>query len=157
MAEHCKRNDGRILKQKKTNAGYLSVALCKDGKIKYFLVHRLVATAFIPNQNSYPQINHKDEDKTNNIVENLEWCTAKYNSNYGTGSKRNALMRLNNPRRSKKVQQLDDEDNVINTFSSLHEASRITGIYLANISSVCNGKKRHAGCYKWKFANQNTF
>jgi len=56
----------------------------RDGDRKKFPVHRLVASTFIPNPNNYPQINHKDEDKTNNSISNLEWCTAKYNINYGT-------------------------------------------------------------------------
>ena len=67
----------------KNNSGYLIVGLHKDGKIKNFLIHRLVAEAFIENVNDLPQVNHKDENKLNNCVENLEWCSAKYNSNYG--------------------------------------------------------------------------
>ena len=62
---------------------YLGVTLSKEGKRKSFLVHRLVAEAFIPNPNNLPQINHKDENKYNNKAENLEWCTASYNDNYG--------------------------------------------------------------------------
>lgn len=63
---------------------YLKVALFKNGKRKYYSVHRLVAEAFIPNPNNLPIVNHKDEDKTNNRMDNLEWCTYKYNANYGT-------------------------------------------------------------------------
>lgn len=63
---------------------YLGVCLSKGKSRKCYLIHRLVADAFIPNPNGYPQINHKDENKFNNIVENLEWCTAKYNDNYGS-------------------------------------------------------------------------
>ncbi len=68
--------------------GYKKVHLWKKGKDKPFFVHRLVATAFIDNPNDYPQVNHKDEDKTNNVVTNLEWCTCKYNANYGTKKER---------------------------------------------------------------------
>lgn len=68
----------------KNNKGYSEVALWKDSKRKMFMVHRLVAQAFIPNPNNLPQVNHKDENKTNNIVENLEWCTQSYNNSYGT-------------------------------------------------------------------------
>ena len=68
--------------------GYMCVALCKDKKQKKCRVHRLVAQAFIPNPDNLPGINHKDENKTNNCVENLEWCTVKYNTNYGTSIQR---------------------------------------------------------------------
>lgn len=67
-----------------TNKGYLRVVLCKNGKKKRFQVHRIVAMAFLPNLHNYPQVNHMDENPLNNCVENLEWCTAQYNSNYGT-------------------------------------------------------------------------
>lgn len=72
----------RILKPKQTKDGYLSVALCKDNKLKSHRVHRLVAICFLPNPNNYPVINHKDECKTNNNVDNLEWCSIQYNSIY---------------------------------------------------------------------------
>lgn len=74
----------KILKLKLSKFGYYQICLCKNGKQKWYFVHRLVALAFIPNPNNLPQINHIDENKTNNYVENLEWCTSKYNSNYGT-------------------------------------------------------------------------
>ena len=71
------------LKLHEDKDGYLLVALSKKGKINYFRVHRLVAQAFIENPNELPQVNHKDENKKNNCVDNLEWCTNKYNCNYG--------------------------------------------------------------------------
>ena len=70
--------------------GYLRAYLCKHGKIKAFYVHRIVANAFIDNPKKLPFINHKDECKTNNNVDNLEWCTFEYNINYGTAKKRAA-------------------------------------------------------------------
>lgn len=69
-------------------SGYLNVQLWKDGKVKNKMVHILVAMAFIPNPNNYPQVNHKDEDKTNPIYSNLEWCTRSYNATYGTAIQR---------------------------------------------------------------------
>ena len=72
----------RILKQNTDKDGYKEVALCTDGKLKYFRVHRLVALAFIPNPQNLPLINHKDENPANNIAENLEWCTCSYNTSY---------------------------------------------------------------------------
>ncbi|RFZ78320.1 endonuclease [Lacrimispora amygdalina] len=73
-----------IRKPTVNNRGYFSIRLCKNGKYKAQFIHRLVAIAFIDNPNNLPEVNHKDEDKKNNRVENLEWCTRKYNMNYGT-------------------------------------------------------------------------
>lgn len=75
---------GRILKSFDNKRGYLTIRLSKNGKSSKFYIHRLVAEAFISNPNNYPVINHKDEIKTNNSIDNLEWCTQKYNINYGT-------------------------------------------------------------------------
>ena len=80
--------------------GYLQVGLYKDGKYYHYLVHRLVAEAFIPNPNNLPQVNHIDENKTNNCVWNLEWCDAKYNSNYGT-----KIERYSKARRGKQLSE----------------------------------------------------
>ena len=74
---------GKLLKQR-INQGYYEVALSKDNKKRFFKVHRLIAMTFIPNSNNFPSINHKDENKLNNCVNNLEWCSVKYNCNYGT-------------------------------------------------------------------------
>ena len=81
--------DGQILKPQ-TGSTYAQVYLRVGDKQKWFYVHRLVAQAFIPNPDDLPLINHKDENRLNNCVENLEWCTCKYNINYGTGVKRRA-------------------------------------------------------------------
>lgn len=87
---------GRLLESHLDKDGYLLVTLCKNNKVKLCRVHRLVAEAFIPNPNNYPIINHKDEIKDNNCVENLEWCTHKYNLCYGT-----RLERLSKSRKGK--------------------------------------------------------
>lgn len=81
---------GKQLKQTMHSKGYKTVALTKDGKSKTVFVHRLVAEAFIPNTDKLPMVNHKDEDKTNNFAENLEWCTAAYNRTYGKAVKKHA-------------------------------------------------------------------
>ena len=78
----------KILKPGKNKKGYLRVSLCKNGKQKTFFVHRLVAQAFLENPQNLPQINHKDENKQNNRLENLEWCSCDYNNNYGTRNER---------------------------------------------------------------------
>lgn len=78
-----KYGDWRVLRERKQNYGYLQVALCKEGKIKWLSIHRLVADAFINNDNLFnDQVNHKDENKENNRASNLEWCTAQYNMTY---------------------------------------------------------------------------
>lgn len=82
----------RILKPGVVN-GYLRVSLWKDNKFKNYLVHRLIAMTFIPNPNNYKCINHKDETRKNNKVNNLEWCTHKYNNNYGTINQRRSKKR----------------------------------------------------------------
>lgn len=76
--------------------GYYKVKLCKDGKHKNFRIHRLVALAFLENPFNYTDVNHKDEDKTNNNVDNLEWCTRKYNNNYGTKPERTRKAMMGN-------------------------------------------------------------
>ena len=78
----------KILKTYIDKYGYAYVVLCKNNKTHLATIHRLVAEAFIPNYNNLPQINHKDENKLNNNINNLEWCTCKYNINYGTRTKR---------------------------------------------------------------------
>ena len=87
---------GRILKSYTDTVGYLNVRLCSNGKLKHHLVHRLVAEAFIPNPDNLPQVNHRDEVKNNNSVENLEWCDGKYNVNYGTRKIRERNTKLKN-------------------------------------------------------------
>ena len=75
---------GKILRLETDKDGYKKIQLNKNGKAKKYLVHRLVAMCFIPNPNNLPEINHKDENRANNHVSNLEWCNRKYNCNYGT-------------------------------------------------------------------------
>lgn len=114
------------------------------------MVHRLVAEAFIENSNKLLFVNHKDENKQNNMVDNLEWCNEKYNSNYGTAIQRSSLNRRNDTSRSKKVAQLDLNDNIITIYPSLNEAKRC-GYNLGAISACCRGKYNKYKGYKWKF------
>lgn len=86
----------KILNHKIDKDGYHIVTLSKEGKTKCIGVHRLVAQAFLPNIYNFPMINHKDEDPSNNVVDNLEWCTAKYNANYGTAIERRLETKLKN-------------------------------------------------------------
>lgn len=113
--------------------GYARVVLFNKGIGKRFLVHRLVANAFIPNPYKLPQVNHKDENHCNNVVDNLEWCTAVYNVNYGTGTKRQVA------KRSKTVLQFDLNDNFITEFPSTQEAANKLNISQGLIANCCNG------------------
>ena len=79
---------GKVLSPGKDTDGYLKVCLSCNGKNKMFFVHRLVAEAFLPNPDNLPQVNHKDEDKSNNRVDNLEWCSQLYNNIYGSRMER---------------------------------------------------------------------
>ena len=98
---------GRILKPL-NNQGYFRVALCKENKPKLYSIHRLVAQAFIPNPDGLPQVNHKDENKKNNCVSNLEWCTALYNTRYGTGIKRQVEKRKGVPLSKERKQKISE-------------------------------------------------
>lgn len=129
--------------------GYISVLL-HDGKgnKKNKRVHRLVAQAFIPNTNNYPYVNHKDENKTNNCAYNLEWCTAKYNTNYGTCKDRIASSN------SKPILKYDLEGNYVCEYKSMAEAERIEGINHASICICCNGRVSYQGNCIWIYKDE---
>ena len=144
----------QILKPAKNNCGYLLVTLSKNGKRKGFLIHRLVAEAFIPNPDNLSQVNHKDEIKTNNNYLNLEWCTASYNNSYGTRIERVSEKRTGvfNTKISKPVKQFDLRGNFIQEFPSIMEVERKFGYNNSHISSACNGKRQTANGYRWSYA-----
>lgn len=131
----------RVLVGCKDKDGYLRVDLCKDGREKKCKVHRLVAKAFIPNPEGLPQVNHKDECKTNNVLSNLEWCDAKYNVNYGTRTGRT----------SKTVYQYTLDGLLVKSYPSANEAKRRTGYNQGLISACCNGKLKHAYGFIWSY------
>lgn len=101
---------GRLMKRSLSSIGYEMTTLTKDGKQKTYLIHRLVALAFIPNPENLEEINHKDEVKTNNRVENLEWCTRKYNLNYGTYRERMSALKTGKPNPRKNKIQVEEYD-----------------------------------------------
>lgn len=138
----------KILKYGKSGKGYFFVNLCKNGEYKSYIVHRLIAKAFIPNPENLPEVNHKDENKQNNCVENLEWCTHKYNNNYRT--RNNRMAKAN----SKPILQFTKNGEYINQWSSAIEIERKLGFYQTNISKCCLGKIKTAYNYTWRFAEQ---
>ena len=130
-----KHKDEKLLKPSYDKDGYKQVILCNNGKGKKWFIHRLVAIHFLPNPNNLPQVNHKDEDKANNVVENLEWCTCKYNINYGTAKNKKA--------KSQGRQVLCITTGEI--FYSVREAGRHYSISKSHISECCKGKAKSAG------------
>ena len=147
------QRSGKVLKPLKKRNGYYQVCLRHNGKAKYISIHRLVALAFIPNPNKLSCVNHKDEDKANNIESNHEWCTQKYNSNYGTRNERLRKYAISNVMRP--VVQYDMEGNVIDTFESLSDAENKTGISNINIGGVCKGRRKSTHGYVFKFLNHD--
>lgn len=174
---------GVVLKQTNHSRGYKTVPLTKNGKTKQEYVHRIVASAFIPNPDNLPAVNHKDEDKTNNFVENLEWCTVAYNNNYGGKTKKQAekirgvshneahrekissslkqyykthisasIGRASEKR--KPIFQFDLDGNFIREYSSVHEASSGIISRRRNITAVCNGKRKSAYGYIWRWGQR---
>lgn len=139
-----KGTDERFLKLHKARNGYLMVSLHSNLGYKRKLVHRLVAEAFIPNLNEYPCVNHKDENKENNAVDNLEWCTYQYNNNYGTARERASVAR-----HKPCIGKYADGTEV--RFDSCTLASEALGISQGNIWGACNGLHKRAGGLEWRY------
>ena len=130
--------------------GYLKVVLYKNNSTKTIGLHRLLALTFIPNPNNWPQVNHKDENKLNNSISNLEWCTAKYNCNYGTRTKRS----LEHGHLASSITQglpikCIETDTI---YYSVREAARQLNIHHSGILKVLNGEYNQTGGYHFKYA-----
>lgn len=148
-----RRFDTKKAKVKSLNIyGYPQVNLYKNGKAYLRRVHRLVAIAFIPNPDNLPMINHKDENPCNNVVDNLEWCDAKYNVNYGGGNEKRALSH------SKPVLQYSLTGQLIKEWHSATEAARELGFPQSGINWCCLRKPKHNSCkgYIWRFKNDKS-
>lgn len=137
----------KILNGRKNKDGYLQLNLCKDGKIKMFSAHRLVAQSFLDNPDNLCEINHIDEDKTNNKVENLEWCNRKQNCNHRSRNERIAKSH------SKPILQFNKEGDFIRKWESTTQVKRELGFNQGNISSCCKGKLKLTRGYKWGYAD----
>ena len=141
----------KILKPFSPVEGYLKVSLSKNGKSKQFFIHRLVAITFIPNPKNLPEVNHiKEFEKSNNRVENLEWCDHSYNQNYGTRNER--VSKKMSKIKCKKVIQYDLKGNYIKTWNSIKEAEKEVGS--THISQCTKGKFKQTKGYIWRYANE---
>lgn len=134
----------QVLKPRVDRGGYLQIDLRKGGKRKTCRVHRLAAYAFIPNDNPTEKIevNHVDENKANNHVSNLEWCTREQNCNHGTRTERSVKAR------SKKVKCVETGE----VFESAYEVERKTGLTQSGVWACCKGKYKTCGGYHWEYA-----
>lgn len=141
---------GRVLKPRSDKCDYLVVHLCKDGKRTTKTAHRLVAQAFIPNPEGLPQVNHKNEVKNDNRVENLEWCDAAYNLAYGTARTRKSQT-MTNGKRSKAVLQIDPNTmEILREWPSTAECGR-NGFNSSLVSACCLGKQKTHKGFIWKY------
>jgi hypothetical protein len=138
----------RLLHPRINNKGYLLVNLCKNGTLKTFKVHILVGKHFLVNPDGLSEINHKDEDKSNNRFDNLEWCTRSYNVNYGTRIARQRLTL------TKPVCQYDKYGQFIALYDSITQASQIVGISVQHISTCCKKKYPYAGGFVWRYLEE---
>lgn len=144
-----KTKDSFIMKLD-THSPYTSIQLSKKGKSKYFLVHRLVALAFIPDYFEGAVINHKDENKRNNNADNLEWCTVQHNNRYGSRSFN--ISEAN----STPVVGINVQTGSQIFLKSMTEAEGL-GFSSAHISYCASGKIKIHGGYKWKKLNKDTY
>ena len=135
----------RILRPGIDGYGYMFVCLCNDNVMKYFKLHRLVAQAFIPNIDNLSEINHKDENKLNNCVENLEWITCIDNCNYGSRNKR----------LSRKILQYSKSGEFIREWQGALEVERVLKIAQPNITQCCKGKRKSSGGFVWKYKEED--
>lgn len=134
-------------------SGYIDICLTnKDGKLKRLKIHRLIAIAFIPNINNKPQINHINGIKTDNNINNLEWCTRNENIQHAWRMGLYKKKTGSNHAQSKKVSQYDLKGNFIKIFNSMGEAHRETGVSQGSICLNCLDKIKHAKKFIWRYA-----
>ena len=145
---HKKRQ--KILKPRDNNGGYQYVNFKINGKNTNFAVHRIVANAFIPNPNGYTEVNHKDYNKKNNCVDNLEWVSSSQNKQHSY------LKQENKKTRGKAVNQYTKEGIFLKTFDSVSEAAKELGCCVAAISNCCLGRTKTSQGFRWSFVESST-
>ena len=134
---------GKLLKITKDSRNYYRVRLHSDGMDKTIRIHRLVGIHFLSNPDNFEEINHIDENKQNNRVDNLEWCSRKYNVNFGSRTVRQAQ------NVSKPIVQSSIAGEVISRFPSISEAAKQTGFAVSSIGMCCRGHRKQACGFQW--------
>lgn len=161
---HTAKINGKLLKQVCQRHGYLIVSLSKSGSARQYLVHRLVATAFIERPTDANTVNHLNECKTDNRASNLEWLSLQDNIHYGTGVYRGHANRDRQWHRehrgglnpaAKAVKQLSLDGEVINTFDCIIDAAKASGVCYSSICAAAKGKTKTAGGFKWAYIITN--
>lgn len=159
------KNKYKILKQVLDKDWYYRIGLSKDNNRKYYYVHRLVLQTFVPNPNNYPVVNHKDQSPNkknkivaNNNVENLEWCTVKYNANYGNIKELQRQIQIARNDLSKYILQYDLNGDFIREWRSQKEIERELGFSQPNISFACLNLETHqAFGYMWYIKESDNY
>lgn len=146
LARHT--TSGIEMKQQTDKDGYKRVCLCKENRKKLCSVHRLVADAFVPNELGLPVVNHKDEIKSNNVADNLEWCTVKANTNYGHGIEKRSQ------KRKVSIDQYRTDGTFVARWTSRLAIENALGCHGGNITSCCKGKRKTAHGFVWKYADK---
>ena len=156
--------NGKVLKPHVSENGYLTTTIKQDGKFKSYYIHRLVAQIFIPNPDNLPYVNHKSEDRTDNRMENLEWCTAEYNCNYGNHRENLIKATLRFTGHPSRIAKLDKQGNLLKAYYSIKAAARdVAGdnwnSAAVQISKIIKGVKGHHTCcgFKWKRISEDEY
>lgn len=142
---------GRILKPCINHDGYYEIVLSKDGKSKMFRLHRIIAETFIENINNVNQVNHINGIKTDNGVENLEWCTCKENIEHAVNNKLIKPIKGKEHYMAKKVGKYDKNNNLINIYETIVEAGKQNRMLDTSIINCLKGKTKTSGGYIWKY------
>ena len=140
----------KVLKPRSNNGGYQYVNFKINGKNINFAVHRIVANAFIPNPNGYTEVNHKDYNKKNNCVDNLEWVSSSQNKQHAYQKKENKKSR------GKQVEQYSKNGEYLKTYDSISEAAKELNCSIAAISNCCLGRTKTSQGFQWSFVESST-
>lgn len=144
------KETGKILKPRLNPGGYAYVNFIIDGKRKNFAVHRIVAEAFIPNPNDYQEVNHKDYNRSNNNVSNLEWVNSSQNKKHAYIKEENRIAR------GKEVAKYDLNNNLIKIYDTISMAAKDNNCCVGAISNCCLGRSKTSMGYRWKFVEGST-